>query len=164
VKLRSALLGLALLAAGPSLGAEAPADAVPFAPFELPLVNGSRFASLDEFRGKPLVIHYWRSDCPACLADASIFNEQAMEHPSFGFVGIAVDERTNALRFLKRNPPTHLQLYAPMSQAQVLHRAGNHSAGLPYTVVLDSKHMICARKLGKAGIDWLEAAIARCGT
>jgi len=162
--LRAILVGLALLPVGSAMAAEPAAEEVPFAPFELPLVNGSRFASLDEFRGKPLVIHYWRSDCPACLADASIFNEQAMEHPALGFVGIAVDERTNALRFLKRNPPTHLQLYAPMSQAQLLHRAGNHTAGLPYTVVLDSKHMICDRKLGKAGIDWLEAAIARCGS
>ncbi len=157
------LMTLLVVASLPAGHAAEPAQpAQPFATFELPLVDGSRFANLEEFRGKPLVIHYWRSDCPACLADAGVFNAQALEHKNIGFLGIAVDDRTSALRFLKRNPSTHLQAYAPLSQSQLLHRAGNHTTGLPYTVLLDSQHMMCARHLGKVDLDWLEAALVRC--
>lgn len=155
-----ALMAVSWLPAG--FAAEPLRAEQPFASFELPLVDGSRFANLEEFRGKPVVIHYWRSDCPACLADASIFNGQAIEHRNIGFLGIAVDDRTSALRFLKRNPSSHLQAYAPLSQAQLLHRAGNHSSGLPYTVLLDSQQKMCARHLGKVDLDWLEAALVRC--
>ncbi|MGE0115761.1 MAG: TlpA family protein disulfide reductase [Steroidobacteraceae bacterium] len=160
---RWALMWLALL-----LGSSAPGvvmanqTRVAFDSFELPLVDGSRFVNTGEYRGSVLVINYWRSDCPVCIAESTLLNQLADSYQGVAFMGIAIDDRISALRFLTRRPASYVQLYAPLAQTQLLHLAGNHSGGLPYTVVLDAQQRICARRLGQVEYEWLEAALRQC--
>ena len=133
-----------------------------FPDFELPLIDGSRFIDSQQFQGTVTVINYWRSDCPGCIAESQLLNNMALQHTQTTFIGVAIDERTRAMRFLTKQPSAYLQTYAPLSQSQLLHRAGNSHNGLPYTVVLDPQQQICARRLGTLDQTWLELAIKEC--
>ncbi len=138
-------------------------DRQPFMPFELPLIDGSRFVRSTTFKGRVTIINYWRSDCAACLLESGTLNQLAHALSEVGFIGVAIDDRIAAMRFLSRSASVYPQVYAPLSQGQLLQHAGNHRNVLPYTVILDAQQQICTSKFGLIDQDWILNAIRACG-
>ena len=67
--------------------------------------------SLEQFRGKPVVLNFWASWCIACKAEARIL-ESAHQHftpKGAVFIGIAInDTREASLSFIRRYGKTYL--------------------------------------------------------
>lgn len=55
---------------------------------ELPAVDGS-WMSLDEMRGRVVVVNFWAEWCGSCEGELKQFDAMAADHPDVAFVGIA---------------------------------------------------------------------------
>lgn len=130
--------------------------------FELPRLDGSAFVRLNDYAGRPVLLNFWGSECPPCVAELPLLFSQAQRHPGIQFVGIAVDQRATATRFLARMQPTYPQLIALTQPDVLMRRFGNKLGGLPYTVIVNGQHEICTSHLGEVNEQWLSSAIAAC--
>lgn len=54
------------------------------------------------------------------------------------------------------------QLQAPKDSSGLLRRLGDLHEALPFTVVLDGEHRICARRLGEVDAEWVGKAVNAC--
>lgn len=132
--------------------------------FELAMIDGSKFVRLADYSGKPVLLNFWGSECPPCLKEMPLLSSESKQHPAVQFLGIAVDDRASAIRFLGRYPSNYPQLVAPKSPEVLMRRFGNALGALPYTVVLNAQHQICTTHLGEVDAHWVEAAFISCGT
>jgi thiol-disulfide isomerase/thioredoxin len=78
-------------------------------------VTGAQF-DLKDWRGKPVLVTFWASDCPSCLQEIPILIDLYRQYHARGLVMIAIAQYYD--------PPSHVMA---MTEAQ----------RLPYPVVLD---------------------------
>ena len=130
---------------------------------ELARLDGGAFVRLSDFNGKVVVLNFWRSDCPPCVAEMPVLSEFSQTHAEVPVIGIATEEASRARRFVERHRIAYLQLSAPAQSDGLLRRYGNAKGALPYTVVLDAQHRICLSKVGAVDTQWLKTALGRCG-
>lgn len=152
----------ALAAAAVILACAGPASAGPVLEFELPRLDGTAFMRLADHAGRPVLLNFWGSECPPCVRELPVLFTQAVQHPQVQFLGIAVDQRSAAARFLQRLTPTYPQLLAASQPEVLLRRFGNKTGALPYTVVLDAGHAWCASRLGEVDAAWVSATLQAC--
>lgn len=134
------------------------AAAAPLA-FDLPRLDAGGQLRLSQFQGRAVVLNFWASNCLACVQELPILNAHAASQPKLPFVGIAIDTRTAARAFLRRHPASYRQA---LGSPALLVTFGNQINGLPYTVILNSQHQICTRRLGPVDAAWLVSAVAAC--
>jgi thiol-disulfide isomerase/thioredoxin len=130
---------------------------------ELPTLDGTAFVRLDDYTGKPVLLNFWGSECPPCVKELPLLFAQAPRHAGMAFLGIAVDQRSAASRFLARQQPSYPQLVAPAQPEVLLRRFGNKAGALPFTVVVDAQRRVCASRLGEVDAAWIAAAAQACG-
>jgi thiol-disulfide isomerase/thioredoxin len=130
--------------------------------FILPMIDGSAFVRLADFVGRPVVINFWSSACQPCLKEMPVLLAYAKERPDVQFLGVAVDNRASAVRFLAEQPSMYPQLIAVSQPEVLLRRFGDTYAALPHTVVLDATHSVCAIKTGEIDRLWIQAALIAC--
>lgn len=159
-----------LLAAARAFGAWALAAvcgaalaASPAATLELPRLDGTAFVRLDDHAGRPVLLNFWSSECGPCIAEMPLLFAQALRQPGLQFLGIAVDQRAAATRFLAGLKPSYPQLIASTQPEVLMRRFGNKTGALPFTVVLDARHVVCTSRLGAVDADWIAAAARACG-
>ena len=102
--------------------------------------------------GNIVLINFWASWCPPCRREIPVFNEVRDFFHSDGFevVGIAIDEKEKVLDFLKSIPTVQYpQLIGYDDALKVASALGNHSGGLPYSVLLDKQGVIRYIKAGE---------------
>ena len=132
---------------------------------ELAALDGAQFVRLSShagLAGHPVLLNFWGSECPPCIREMPLLNAQAALHPQVRFIGIAVDDRQHALRFAQQQGMAYLQLAAPSQPGPLLQRFGDKVQGLPYTVMLDASHRICATHLGEVDAAWISSAAGAC--
>ena len=127
--------------------------------FDLPRLDGAGRLRLAQFAGQAVVLNFWASNCLPCVRELPIFNAQAASAPQLAIIGIAIDERLAARHFLRQHPSAYAHAYA---QPSLLATFGNQIKGLPYTVILNSQHQPCTRRLGAVDAAWLASAMAAC--
>lgn len=137
--------------------------APPAMTLELPKLDGTAFVRLDDYAGRPVLLNFWGSECPPCIAELPLLFAQAPRHPGLQFLGIAVDQRAAATRFLARLQPTYPQLVASTQPEVLVRRFGNKAGALPFTVVVDARREVCASRLGEVDAAWIAAAAQACG-
>lgn len=98
--LRYGLLVLALLALPFSVGAD---DGGAEAKLRLTLFDGRPF-SLDDWRGKPVMVHYWASWCPVCIKELPRLDEACRQDGGRCIAVSVDDDRGDAMRFLAAHP------------------------------------------------------------
>ena len=131
--------------------------------FDLPRLDGAGRLRLAQFAGQAVVLNFWASNCLPCVRELPIFNAQAASAPQLAIIGIAIDERTAASNFLRQHPSAYVQAYAQAhAQPSLLATFGNQIKGLPYTVILNSQHQPCTRRLGAVDAAWLASAMTAC--
>lgn len=129
----------------------------------LPTLDRHATGRLADYAGRPVLLNFWGSDCLPCVKEMPMLSAASARHRSLQFIGIAVDDRTKALRFIARQPVAYPQWAASRPAAALLKRFGNPIGALPYTVLLTPRHAICATRLGTVTPAWLAAAIDACG-
>ncbi|MBU3914911.1 redoxin domain-containing protein [bacterium] len=79
-------------------------------PFSITTFNGQKI-SLDQLRGKPVILNFWASWCVSCRQEAHILEAAHKKYAPRGavFIGIAInDTREASLAFINRYGKTYL--------------------------------------------------------
>lgn len=110
--------------------------------------------SLDDFKGRWLVVNFWATWCPPCIQEMPAFARmlEAMGDQAPQFVAISVDAmgRGAAEPFAQSKGWTHVKAYADARSD--LYRTFQ-SPGIPLTIVIDPEGREVARRLGPAQWD-----------
>lgn len=118
------------------------------AEFEAP--SGEMLA-LRTFQGKPLVVNFWATWCPPCVAEMPLLDVFYQQNQSKGWqvVGLAIDQPSMVKRFLTQKPVAYPIGLAGLNGPELARQLGNESGALPFTLVLDAKGQVILSKLGQ---------------
>lgn len=108
-------------------------------------------ASLRDFRGQVLIVNFWASWCPPCIAETPSLVRMEKQLKSKGVVvlGVSADEDASAYHaFLKKYDITFLTVRDPTAKVQ--HQYG--TTLIPESYVIDAQGVL-RRKIVNA-IDW----------
>lgn len=116
--------------------------------FERPEGGELRF---DTLRGKPLLLNFWATWCPPCVEELPMIDRFFREQAANGWqvVGLAIDQPSAVRKFLQRTPVTFPNGLAGFQGTELGKALGNTTGGLPFTLVLDARGNVAARKMGK---------------
>jgi thiol-disulfide isomerase/thioredoxin len=126
------------------------------------------FATLDggtleaaSFKGRPLLLNFWATWCPPCVAELPLLGQFFDSHRNAGWqvLGIAVDQPSAVAEFIRRKPLSYPVALAGMTGLEVSKSLGNFSDGLPFSVVFDSAGHVVHRRLGKVSQDELDSLV-----
>lgn len=129
---------------------------------ELATLNGNAFVKISDFPDRAVLINVWGTECPPCIEETPLLNAQSRIYPNMQFVGIGTDDRISSLRFAGRFHVGYPELQAPKDPGGLLRRLGDLDGALPFTVVLDVRHRICAQRMGEVDAQWIAAAAQKC--
>lgn len=114
---------------------------------------------LSDFRGRPLVLNFWATWCPPCVAEMPLLDTFFGENKSKGWqvVGLAIDQLTRVQAFLRSNPVRYPVGLADAAGSAWLRQLGNDAGALPFTLVLRPDGSVLETKLGKLSAEEIES-------
>lgn len=98
---------------------------------------------LAALRGKPVVLYFFASWCPACKVTSPEIDRFAAAHPEVQVLGIAAEDAEEARAFMAKNPRT----FAVIPETNAMDAAYKVRA-LPTTVVLDAAGQVVWSRQG----------------
>ena len=106
--------------------------------------------SLDQWRGRVLVVNFWATWCAPCREEIPVFIKLQARHAARGlqFVGIAIDQRDKVEQFARDFAMNYPVLLGGMDMVELSRRAGNRLGALPFTLVMDRTGTIVSVQLG----------------
>ena len=106
---------------------------------------------LQALRGQPLVLNFWATWCPPCVAELPLLSSFSRENAANGWqvLGIAVDQAAAVRAFLDRVPVAFPVALAPQGGVALSRSLGNLAGGLPFTVVFGADGQVRHRKMGQ---------------
>ncbi len=151
-------VALALAVSLGACGAPEPGAPSPPAPeFQLESLGGGEL-SLEDFRGKTLIVDFWATWCVPCLAQIPILNAFSAEHAAeVAVLGVSVDAEGRAAveDFVQRVPIDYPVLFGDEALAR-----SYGAPGFPALAVVDEEGRIDSLHVGLITPDDLEAAVA----
>lgn len=146
------IAGIAVLAMSAFQFMTRPSSGDPAPSFALQTIDGSTM-TLDDFRGRPLIIHFWATWCGVCVHEFPALMRLARDLAPEGLAVAAVSEEgkpgDKAVRefFRGEKPPFPVLIDGDGSVADAY-----RSWGVPETVMVDRNGFIVWRRAG--AIDW----------
>jgi thiol-disulfide isomerase/thioredoxin len=143
-----------------SQAASAPADpnnAIWSLRFDTPEGREITLASL---RGQPLLVNFWGTWCPPCIAEMPELDRFAREYAASGWrvLGLAVDNLKAVREHLAARPVGYTIAMAGFEGAGLSRQLGNDQGGLPFTVAFNAQGRAVHRKAGQTTLaelqDW----------
>jgi thiol-disulfide isomerase/thioredoxin len=140
MRTKSLFIGIALFAtacggaAATGIGDSTAGDPAPATPFEM--FDGS-MATLADYQGQPVVVNFWASWCPSCVAEMSAAFKPAQEQlgDRVAFLGLNLqDERDRALKLVDETGV----LFDLAEDTNGLYVALG-GIGMPFTVFIDAE-------------------------
>lgn len=115
--------------------------------------------SLNQWRGKVLVVNFWATWCAPCREEIPIFVKLQEKYRTQGlqFIGISIDQADKTSEFSRNFGINYPSLIGTFDTIDISRQAGNKAQALPYTVILDRKGKIVATELGGLTQEKLEA-------
>jgi thiol-disulfide isomerase/thioredoxin len=116
---------------------------------------------LAQWKGKVMVVNFWATWCPPCIAEIPEFIKFQKQYEKQGvqFVGIAIDQRSKVQTFATEVGMNYPVLLGDLAGIDLARRIGNPSGGLPYTVIVDRNGKIVTTQLGTLSTEKLENII-----
>ena len=117
--------------------------------------------ALESLRGKPMIVNFWARWCAPCRVEIPELIRIHDRHANKGLlvIGIGLEDKAESVRdFMKAYEMNYRVLLAKDKGIELMQALGNSKAGLPFTVVVNRKGDIVARKLGAMNKAELEAA------
>jgi thiol-disulfide isomerase/thioredoxin len=107
--------------------------------------------TLDEWRGKLVVLNFWASWCGPCREEMPLLDrtQQRLAGKNLQIVGVAVDSAAATKEFLGRVPVGYpILIDDPKTGEDLAATLGNNRGVLPYTVLVGRDGHILARRFG----------------
>ncbi len=105
--------------------------------------------NLSQFMGKPVLLNFWASWCAPCVREMPLLESLHHEHPDLALIGIAIDTKSNVLRFLEKTPVSYPILLAGTQGITIMRDLGNKNGGLPFSVLFNRDGQAVDRSLGE---------------
>lgn len=117
--------------------------------FTLPDLDGKK-QSLNQWRGKVIVINFWATWCPPCREEIPLFVELQKKHPvdDLQIIGVAIDNKTAVMLYRQSAGINYPILMGNDDTMDLVARYGNRLDSLPYSVIIDRSGSIAVRKMG----------------
>jgi thiol-disulfide isomerase/thioredoxin len=127
-----------------------------------PLASGKTI-TLKEFRGSPLLLAFWRSDCAPCMTETPILLEIAKQHAALNIAIVSLQDEAHTRKHLAARPAPNIQVLIAAGDAkQTLEGMDDARAALPYSVFLSADGSVCRTHTGLLGTDTVDEWIKRC--
>ncbi len=125
------------------------------------LLDGTGAYDPAAYAGKILVINFWASWCPPCLAEASELEAVYADHKDDGvaFLGINVNDQTDSARAFARQRTTYPSIEDPSSKLTLGFNV--HPRAIPATIILDRQGRVAAVAQGAVWQVDLDPVIAQ---
>jgi peroxiredoxin len=114
--------------------------------------------SLDQWRGKVIVVNFWATWCPPCreeMPELSAFQDQFRSR-NLVVLGISTDDVAKIREFAKQSPTTYPLLSGDFEAMALAEGLGNNKGILPYTVLLKPDGSVSSTYLGRLDMKILE--------
>ena len=117
--------------------------------------------SLSDFRGKPVILNFWSSTCPPCMAEMPLFQqfwEKYGDQVNFVVVNLTDgynDTFASAMKVVEENEFTFPVYFDTSSAGAIAYSIRS----IPMTYFLDANGVIVSEHLGMLTEQTLEAAI-----
>ena len=123
----------------------------------LPDLDG-KLASLEQWRGKVLVVNYWATWCGPCRDEIPVFVRLQERYRDRGvqFVGIALDQPHKVRPYAAELGMNFPILIGDIGAIDLTRRFGNRAGALPFTVVIGRTAQIASSHLGAVTESMLE--------
>jgi cytochrome c biogenesis protein CcmG/thiol:disulfide interchange protein DsbE len=130
----------------------------PAPPFSLQPVGGGAAATLESFRGKPLVINFWATWCVPCFEEHPALAAAARGLPDVQFIGVVYeDEEARTQAFLKERGSTYPSLMDPDGRTAIAYGV----FGVPETFFIDAEGRIVEKYVGPLQRSAIAELVAR---
>lgn len=132
--------------------------------FRLPDLDG-RERSIYEWSGRPLIINFWATWCAPCRREMPLLQSVQDEQSEDGLqiIGIALDTREDAQRFVTEKGVRYPILYGEHEAALIAESFGDDFVALPFSVFVAADGTIVALKSGELQAIELRSLIAQLG-
>ncbi|HEY0786041.1 MAG TPA: TlpA disulfide reductase family protein [Acidobacteriaceae bacterium] len=118
------------------------------------LADGARTLSLEQFRGKVVVLNFWASWCPPCLEEFPSLEQLQRQMPGIVVLAVSFDEDPAAYReYLVDN---HIGLHTVLDTTQRSNLAYGTTRP-PETFILDRQGVLRRKFIGPQ--DWVSPEI-----
>ncbi|WP_310526592.1 TlpA disulfide reductase family protein [Nocardioides sp.] len=107
--------------------------------------------SLEDLRGRVVVVNYWWSACPPCRVEQPGLNEAATElGDAAAFVGINIRDLSadNGLAYVRTFDVPYPSIYDPSGRALLAFAGVLSRNAIPSTLVLDEQGRVAATVIG----------------
>jgi len=112
----------------------------------------ARTGTVDDWREKTLILNFWGTWCPPCVAEMPLldrFNREFGED-QFQVVGIAIDQRDSAEHFLNAHQIGFLSFVANAGEADnLMELLGNDAMVLPFSAIFSPDGSLDHVKVGE---------------
>ena len=118
--------------------------------------------NLAKYKGKTLIVNFWASWCPPCIAEMPGLSRFYTDHASnrVQMLGIAIDNPSSVRNFLKDHPVSYPVLLGGMDGTDLSTKLGDGQGGLPFTVVIDQHGRIVYQHLGQTSYEALQTIVS----
>lgn len=115
----------------------------------LPNLDG-KLESLEQWRGKVLVVNYWATWCAPCRDEIPVFIRLQDRYRDRGvqFVGIAVDQPHKVRPYAAELGMNFPILIGDIGAIDLTRHLGNRAGALPFTVIVGRTAEIAATQVG----------------
>lgn len=117
---------------------------------------------LSDYAGQPLLVIFWATDCPGCIAEMPELIELHEQYADLGMLGIALPhdtpEQIKAMREAKALPYT-----LTWDEDNSLSQAFGNVRVTPTHFLIDANGEIVMRKIGELDFQSLKARLNRMG-
>jgi peroxiredoxin len=115
--------------------------------------------ALRQFQHQPLLLNFWATWCPPCVAEMPLLNAFFQQQHANGWqvLGLAIDKPAAVQQFLARQPVDFPVALASTAGRDLARALGNLGGGLPFTVLLDANGQVRQRKIGQVTAQLLQS-------